>query len=126
MIREGLSLLLLGALFALLLWNAAYYNEVTDELLARVNEAESLVEMENFSAAKACLLDLTRRWAQLDGYTHVLIRHAEISEMTDAIYAALGDVAAEEPERAKSSLARLREELSSTAAMERLSPGSIF
>lgn len=126
MIREGIALILLGAMFALLLWNVSYYSEITDELIALVDEAEALVERENFPAAQSRLLIVARRWAELDGYTHVLIRHAEISEMTDAIYAALGDVVSEEAERAEVSLARLREELISTAAMEKLTAGSIF
>ncbi len=126
MIREGIALILLGAMFALLLWNISYYCEITDELIALVDEAETLVEKENFPAARSRLLTVARRWAELDGYTHVLIRHVEISEMTDAIYAALGDVVSEEAERAEVSLARLREELISTAAMEKLTAGSIF
>ena len=126
MIREGIALILLGAMFALLLWNVSYYSEITDELIALVDEAEALVEKEYFPAARSRLLTIARRWAELDGYTHVLIRHAEISEMTDAIYAALGDVVSEEAERAEVSLARLREELISTAAMEKLTAGSIF
>lgn len=126
MIREGIALILLGAVFALLLWNISFYTETTDELIAFVDEAEALVEKEDFSGAQARLLTIARRWAELDGYTHILIRHTEISEMTDTIYAALGDVVSQDALRAEVSIARLREELASTASMERLSLGSIF
>lgn len=65
-------------------------------------------------------------WLNLDGYTHIFIRHSEINSTTDAFYGFRSDVGSGDADAANGSYGLLKETLLSLMTMEQISLGSVF
>lgn len=124
--KELTALVLLIILFAGTVINIKVIERMSDALAEEVNNAYELMQAENSIDAAAALDSAVEHWLSLDRYTHIFIRHSEISSTTEAFYAFKSDICANDIGAAVGSYALLMEALSSLKTMEQISPGSIF
>ena len=124
--KTFLALALLLGLELLSGWNLRHLQKLTDELCFGVEEARSLAQEGNFTAADEALARSLDRWLDADGYTHVFIRHSEIDAATDIFYDLRGSILAQETETVEAEAEKLLYHLRSIYTMERVSIRSVF
>ena len=124
--KEVFALLLLLLMVVGCLLNLRYLKRFTDTLLTETEEAWQAVQENDWERARSCTEQLLQQWKDADGYTHVFIRHSEISMTTEAICSFLGHLSQESPGDTYGAWQALRAQLESLYGMERLSFGSIF
>lgn len=116
-----LLLLLVGSLV-----NIRYLDSVTEEMLSLADEAMDFAHAGDFSAAVQKAENAANYWAELDGYTHIFIRHPEIDATTDALCDLLGELYAGNVYEAQGAHRKLREHLLSLSGIEHITLGSVF
>lgn len=124
--REVAAYILLFALFAGSLFNIHAMDKIIGELRTQVDAAYSSAQEGDFYKAKSQLEGAAEKWADLDGYTHIFIRHTEIDSATDAFFDMLSDVSDENSKSLDGSYRKLDAHLESLMTMEHISIGSIF
>lgn len=120
-----LGFAILAVLLCASLYNVHYIDGKISALLEYVDSAGELAGEKDFASAVDVLQEAIALWHDMDGYTHVLIRHGEADSADDAFYDYLDCLLAEDPGSA-GEREKLREHLSTIAAMERVSLGTIF
>lgn len=116
-----LTLLLTASLF-----NVAYLDGKIAELKTMVQTAAVRTESGEYEAAVESLSRAIAAWEEMEGYTHIFIRHSEIDGATDAFYEYLGDLCAGDAGSAAGSYEKLCAHLESIASMEHVTIGSVF
>ena len=82
-------------------------------------------ETENREEAIALLRQSLDQWNAAAGYTHVVLRHSDVDNTTDAYYSLLQQLSDRETDP-QSSYEHLLDQLRRILVMERVSPGSIL
>lgn len=118
--KEIVAIILLALLFALSLYNSYWLTETLDSLVAELELAESAEGEAAALSVKATLA----RWQELEGYTHVFIRHDETTAATEAFYDLLDALYSGDDTRA--GFIALKARLRGIAAVEQLSLRNIF
>ena len=124
--KEIVSLIILILLFAGTLINIRVNDRLIDSLEAEVKTAYSHIYSGEIEKAKSSVDKATKHWLDLDGYTHIFIRHSEISSTTEAFFTFMTDVKAGDADSAAGSYGLLMAQLDSLKTMEHISIGSIF
>ena len=124
--KEIISLTILLLVFAGTLINIKVNDHLIEELETEVKGAYSSLSSGDFSKAEEAVNAVTERWLRLDGYTHIFIRHSEISSTTEAFFNFMADVKSADADSAKGSYGLLMAQLDSLKTMEHISIGSIF
>ena len=124
--REIAAYILLLALFAGSLFNIHAMDKIIGDLRTQVDASYSSAQEGDFYKAKSQLEGAAEKWADLDGYTHIFIRHTEIDSATDAFFDMLSDVSDENSKSLDGSYRKLDAHLESLMTMEHISIGSIF
>ena len=124
--KEIFAVLFLILMFVGAFLNIYYLDKLTGEIIIMVNDAERLAGDEKWGDAARKAEEAVAKWIKSDTYTHLLLHHAEIDSVTDALHdmqkeiysvnsgAALG--------AAKLAVAHLKD----IAKMEHINLGSIF
>ena len=116
-----LLLLLFGSLV-----NIRYLDSDTEEMCSLMDEAMDFARAGDLASAVEKAEAAANYWAELDGYTHIFIRHPEIDATTDAFCELLGELYAGDVDEAQGAHLKLRERLLSMARMEHITFGSVF
>lgn len=124
--KEIISLTILLLVFAGTLINIKVNDHLIEELEIEVQSAYSALSSGDFAKAEASIDAVTEHWLRLDGYTHIFIRHSEISSTTEAFFNFMSDVKSADADSAKGSYGLLMAQLDSLKTMEHISIGSIF
>ncbi len=124
--REIAAYILLIALLAGSLYNIHAMDTLIGELRTQVDAAYSSAQEGDFYNAKSLLEGAAEQWAELDGYTHIFIRHTEIDSATDAFFDMLSDISDENAKSLDGSYHKLDAHLESLITIEQISIGSIF
>lgn len=124
--REIAAYILLAVLLAGALINIRAMDNIIGQLRSEVDAAYSSAKEGDFNKAKSQLEGAAEQWENLDGYTHIFIRHTEIDSTTDAFFDMLSDVSDENEGSLDGSYRKLDAHLESLMTMEHISIGSIF
>ena len=123
---EIAAIILLCAMLLLSIYNVKYIDDLAGELLALVDEAETLaVRGENELAAKN-INQAAGVWAEKDFYTHITMRHSEIDMCTDMFHQLIGQLLEEGAGQCAGGFSQLRARLENIADIERVSLRSVL
>lgn len=123
--RELVAVSLILIIFALSLVNIRYVESTTDMLTNDIEAAEKLFINGDADAAISLVKESLDNWLSWEPYTHIMLRHSEVDLVTDAYYELLSKLQSEE-EVPEAAYRRLKEQLRSIFAMERITIGSIL
>ncbi len=124
--KEILSALLLLLIFSGVLVNIRINERIVSSLINEVDMSYENLKNGNEDKAMQQLDTAIEHWLNLDGYTHIFIRHSEINSTTDAFYGFRSDVGSGDADAASGSYGLLKETLLSLMTMEQISLGSVF
>ncbi len=124
--KEIISALLLLLLFSGVLVNIRINERIVTSLINEVDMSYENLKNGNEDKAMQQLDTAIEHWLNLDGYTHIFIRHSEINSTTDAFYGFRSDVGSGDADAANGSYGLLKETLLSLMTMEQISLGSVF
>lgn len=124
--KEIVAAVLLLLILAGVSLNIRVNERIVSSLINEVDKSyESLKNGDSTKAAEQ-LDNAIEHWLNLDGYTHIFIRHSEINSTTDAFYGFRSDVGSGDADAANGSYGLLKETLLSLMTMEQISLGSVF
>mgnify|MGYP004536215187 FL=1 len=124
--KEIISALLLLLIFSGVLVNIRINERIVTSLINEVDMSYENLKNGNEDKAMQQLDTAIEHWLNLDGYTHIFIRHSEINSTTDAFYGFRSDVGSGDADAANGSYGLLKETLLSLMTMEQISLGSVF
>jgi len=124
--KEIISALLLLLIFSGVLVNIRINERIVSSLINEVDMSYENLKNGNEDKAMQQLDTAIEHWLNLDGYTHIFIRHSEINSTTDAFYGFRSDVGSGDVDAANGSYGLLKETLLSLMTMEQISLGSVF
>ncbi len=124
--KEIISALLLLLMFSGVLVNIRINERIVSSLINEVDMSYENLKNGNEDKAMQQLDTAIEHWLNLDGYTHIFIRHSEINSTTDAFYGFRSDVGSGDADAANGSYGLLKETLLSLMTMEQISLGSVF
>lgn len=124
--KEIISALLLLLIFSGVLINIRINERIVSSLINEVDMSYENLKNGNEDKAMQQLDTAIEHWLDLDGYTHIFIRHSEINSTTDAFYGFRSDVGSGDADAANGSYGLLKETLLSLMTMEQISLGSVF
>lgn len=124
--KEIISALLLLLMFSGVLVNIRINERIVSSLINEVDMSYENLKNGNEDKAMQQLDTAIEHWLDLDGYTHIFIRHSEINSTTDAFYGFRSDVGSGDADAANGSYGLLKETLLSLMTMEQISLGSVF
>lgn len=124
--KEIISALLLLLMFSGVLVNIRINERIVSSLINEVDMSYENLKKGNEDKAMQQLDTAIEHWLNLDGYTHIFIRHSEINSTTDAFYGFRSDVGSGDADAANGSYGLLKETLLSLMTMEQISLGSVF
>lgn len=124
--KEIISALLLLLIFSGVLVNIRINERIVSSLINEVDMSYENLKNGNEDKAMQQLDTAIEHWLNLDGYTHIFIRHSEINSTTDAFYSFRSDVGSGDADAANGSYGLLKETLLSLMTMEQISLGSVF
>ena len=124
--KEIISALLLLLIFSGVLVNIRINERIVSSLINEVDMSYENLKNGNEDKAMQQLDTAIEHWLNLDGYTHIFIRHSEINSTTDAFYGFRSDVGSGDADAANGSYGLLKETLLSLMTMEQISLGSFF
>lgn len=119
-----LSLMVLLAVLAFVLWNAAWVTDRCGEWTAALDEAEAALAQGG--SGQQQLDALNALWQEPQGYLHIVISHEELDE-AEALLAQAGAMAAQgDSQSLYPVLAELRGQFRLIAETQRISAKNIF
>lgn len=124
--KEIISAFLLLLIFSGVLVNIRINERIVSSLINEVDMSYENLKNGNEDKAMQLLDTAIEHWLNLDGYTHIFIRHSEINSTTDAFYGFRSDVGSGDADAANGSYGLLKETLLSLMTMEQISLGSVF
>ena len=113
-------------IFSGVLVNIRINERIVSSLINEVDMSYENLKNGNKDKAMQQLDTAIEHWLNLDGYTHIFIRHSEINSTTDAFYGFRSDVGSGDADAANGSYGLLKETLLSLMTMEQISLGSVF
>lgn len=119
-----LSLMVLLAVLAFVLWNAAWVTDRCGEWTAALDEAEAALEQGGTGSAQ--LDALNALWQEPQGYLHIVISHEELDEAEALLAQAEAMAAQGDSQSLYPVLAELRGQFRLIAETQRVSAKNIF
>lgn len=124
--KEIVAAVLLLLILAGVSLNIRVNERIVSSLINEVDMSYENLKNGNEDKAMQQLDTAIEHWLNLDGYTHIFIRHSEINSTTDAFYGFRSDVGSGDADAANGSYGLLKETLLSLMTMEQISLGSVF
>lgn len=119
-----LSLMVLLAVLAFVLWNAAWVTDRCGEWTAALDEAEAALEQGD--SGQQQLDALNALWQEPQGYLHIVISHEELDEAEALLAQAEAMAAQGDSQSLYPVLAELRGQFRLIAETQRISAKNIF
>lgn len=124
--RSIFALILLMGLICLAALNVHHLDALTEELYREIALSRAAWQVGDFPEAEAHLRRAVTEWEHAEGYTHVFIRHEEVSAASDAFYALWSDLGAGDAGAAEGDCEALLCRLESIRTMEHPRFSSVF
>lgn len=125
--KQGwLALALLAALAGLALWHAASISDLTGELAAALEQAESLAEGEDWAEAERITREAQDRWDKAGLQLHITMDHEVMDEVSVGFAEALEFLEAQEQGEYSAANARLIKRLELLGEMEQPTPDNLL
>ena len=104
--------------------NFSIIRKATDTLTGQMDSAEALYLSGDVSGAEEAVLDSLNEWLNRDKHTHIMLRHEDVDNVTEAYYELLAGLRSDMEARAL--FASLNERLERLAETEYPKISSIF
>ena len=108
------------------IWNICHLEALAARMTEHIRGAETAAESGQIPLAEQELRLALEIWLDADGYTHVLIRHAEIDATSDAFYEALSALSEGDPKAFPAACEKLQYHIDSIVSMEHVTPRSVL
>lgn len=110
----------LAAILALSLWNAAAMEACVARWRDQLQQADALVDAEDWPALEHLLADSYQDWSAWQTYLHIVTEHDAVDDAESMYRRCMAFAAAREPSELRAETADLRDQLRLLAEMERL------
>ena len=111
----------LAAILAFSLWNSHAMTAGTDRWRSQLQQADALMQAENWPDTVAALTKSYEDWSQHQTWLHIVSEHDAVDDAEAMYRRAMAFAAAREPSELRAELADLRDQLRLLAEMERFS-----
>lgn len=111
----------LAAILALSLWNATAMEACVARWRDQLQQADALVDAEDWPALEHLLVDSYQDWSAWQTYLHIVTEHDAVDDAESMYRRCMAFAAAREPSELRAETADLRDQLRLLAEMERLS-----
>jgi len=118
--------LLLIAMLSTAVASNRYLDSITEEISFHVSAAAAAAKAGEWESAEASAEMAAEKWKASDGYTHVVLRHAEIDTVSASIFELVEKVQSQDEGGVTGAANAAEYYLDSIARMERVRLGSIF
>lgn len=126
MLKEIIALCLIIVLTAAAFINIAYMDNLSLEIIKRIDEAEQLAIAGQFEDAAEIINSAIKLWDKNRGYTGVFLRHPEIDSSYDCFYDVMAEIYQGKNDALPALCEKLRYHIRCMAEMERISFSSIL
>lgn len=126
MLKEILVGCFLVIMLAAAIVNIHFLNKLTDDITRLIEESSRSAEQGDWDSAAKKAEEAVRLWSDSDTYTHLVLRHPETEDATDALYALLQEVYAKEEGAVKGAAGAAAAHMKSISSIEQIKFGSIF
>jgi hypothetical protein len=126
MLKEIIIGCFLALMLAAALVNIHFLTRLTDNVARMIEESERSAEKHDWDTAAQKAEEAVRFWSDSDTYTHLVLRHPETEDATDALYAYLQQVYAKEDGAVKGAAEAAITRMKSISSIEQVKLGSIF
>ncbi len=116
----------LAAVLAFSLWNSRSMTAKTDRWREQLQQADVLVQAENWPDTESALAKSYKDWSQCQTYLHIVSEHDAVDDAEAMYRRAMAFAAAQEPSELRAELADLRDQLRLLAEMERFSVKNVL
>ena len=111
----------LAAILAFSLWNSHAMTAGTDRWRSQLQQADALMQAENWPGTVAALTKSYEDWSQHQTWLHIVSEHDAVDDAEAMYRRAMAFAAARESSELRAELADLRDQLRLLAEMERFS-----
>lgn len=116
----------LAAILALSLWNGAAMAADTARWRAQLEQVNTLIDTESWSAIEQLLAESYADWSARQTYLHIVTEHDAVDDAESMYRRCMAFAAAREPSELRAETADLRDQLRLLAEMEQFSLGNIL
>ena len=126
MVKEIIVGCFLALMLAAALINIHFLTKLTDGVALLIEESERSAEKSDWDNAAKKAEEAVKLWSDSDTYTHLVLRHPETEDATDALYAYMQQVYAMEDGTVKGAAEAAIARMKSISSIEQVKFGSIF
>jgi hypothetical protein len=124
--KELMAALLLAGLFVCSLVNIGALDALSEQMTLSINQVERDASSERWDEAAASARNTVRLWESRSGYTHIVLRHSVIEDMSDKLSELTKAVYARSPGDVAGAAEAARARMNSIVTIEHIRPGSVF
>ncbi len=124
--KEIFAAALLAAILALSLWNTHEIKSICGELADIVEASGRAAGEGDWAASLQRVEEALSLWRSREGYTHAVLRHADIETLSDDFYELMEHIGTHDPGAVQSAVRLVTEHLREIVEMESIKLGSIF
>ncbi|MGI5978583.1 MAG: DUF4363 family protein [Oscillospiraceae bacterium] len=124
--REFIALAVILAILAGAIVNEHYVERKTKEFSQELQTAQELYEQGAAEKAVSKVSDSLDNWLQWKRYAHIMLRHSEVDNVTEAYYDLLAAVEDKDESVSSAEFGKVRQLLQNISDMEQISIGAIL
>lgn len=124
--REFVALAVILAILAASIINGHYVERKTTEFSHDLHIAQELYDSGAREEATTKVADSLKGWLEWKSYAHIMLRHTEVDNVTEAYFDLLSDMEDEKADVPAASFGKVEQLLQNISAMEQLSIGAIL
>lgn len=124
--REFVALAVILAILTASILNAHYVERKTSELSHDLHIAQELYDSGAREEASSKVADSLKGWLKWKSYAHIMLRHSEVDNVTEAYFDLLSDMEDKEADVPAAAFGKLEQLLKNVSDMEQISIGAIL
>ncbi len=124
--REFVALAVVLAILTASIVNGHYVERRTSEFSHDLHIAQELYDSGAREEATTKVSDSLKGWLKWKSYAHIMLRHSEVDNVTEAYFDLLSDMEDEEADVPAASFGKVEQLLKNVSDMEQLSIGAIL
>lgn len=124
--KEIFAFSLLIIMFAAAVCNLWYLSALADGIEKQIDIASELALRENWTQAEHAAQTAIDLWEDKNVYTHMVMPHAEVETLTDALYAMRREVSSKNANTAVISGENVKSRLDALISREKVTVSSVF
>lgn len=122
--------ILAGAIFLVVILcvflNIFFINKMMDELFELIDSSEASAMSEDWISAESSAEKAAEIWKKNEKYTHIVLRHSEVNETSEAFFNFLESIYTKDPGSVKGNTRLLKSRLQEIIDIESITVGSVF